>query len=599
MFTGIYDGQHLSSGITLIAGGPDANLFGDYREKLSALPRLLVDYQEDYVRDLRAVDPQHYRLRDLAFVSLNRKKNWLHYRVFEHTDYINHDNDYQERSWLLGTIDHLNRRQWINLTNWLSISVDGSLTRRTDWRTPTGGEEDAYLLNLFSIGKRRDWNFSNFTTLERITNEAGGLEKNFEFPLLAAGVLDPLNQWKMYFLGERWQGDNMLAPTDAYERSEDSAYVKYQIESKRFTGTLLTPEVELDWNRNSRLGEGEAARVGVEWRSDYRMQRVKDWLVACSAAWFDNNRSASVYSEYTARAALSNRLSSTVEIGGSQDLAVGFGDYSMNLTQHLEPTIAQSFQGEGERARSLSGTSYRSTTNAYLELTPPRSWQNRFSVYYDVVHTETDLHQFKLQHDLSYARETWRYEATTLLSEGDELGYRWLADELIALESVTGDPDLTVSHEEGFSYFPNRYWNAKGKLRVLWGQGPRGSGWLLLGEQTAAYHIYEASGIPRRWLSLEQRFDYQSVWGDDSLWYANLELYAIYYATRYLTFDAKVGVRHYGLTDQNEFEFETSAVAAFRKLQANVSYAYGRAADSSFMPGVREQRWEVGLKKFF
>ncbi|TLM65633.1 MAG: hypothetical protein FDZ69_09020 [Deltaproteobacteria bacterium] len=599
IFRGVEDGQHISSGLTLIFGGPQANLFGEYREKLAALPRLLVDYREDYVRDTKGVDPQHYRERDLAFVSLNRRNNWFHYRVFEHVDFLDEENDYEERTWLLGTVDHLNRRQWVHLTNWLMISVDGSLTRRTDWRTNLEGKESAYRLNLFSNGKRRGWGFANYTSLSRTTNDAGGIEKVFDFPVLANGEWDPQNKWKMYLLGQRWQNENAFIPGSQYERSEDSVYGKYQIESKRYPGYVLTPEVEVDWMRNSRIGDGQAARVGVELRSDNRMERAKDWLAACSAAWFDSSVSESLYTELTARLAANNRLSPTVTIGGSQDLAVGSGDYNANITKHLEPTISQSFLGEAERTRTLSGTSYRTTTTAYLELAPPAQWRNRFSVYYDLVHAGEDRHQLRLQHDASYTREQWRADILTIFSEGDELTYRWRADELTALEFVTGDPEMTFAHESGLSYQPNRTWGTQGKVRALWGTGPKGSGWLLLAEQSSAYHLYEASGLARKWLSLEQRFDYQSVWGDDSLWYASMELSAVYYVTRYLTLDADFGVRRYGLTEQNEFEFQLSAVASFRKLQANVSYAYGRADKSSFVPGVREQRWEVGLKKFF
>lgn len=599
IYVDIKDGQRVTTGITLLAGGPQANLFGNYREMLSAFPRLLVDYQETVVRDDKASDPKHYRERDLAFVSLNRKDNWFHYRVFEHTDYKQPENDYLERTWLLGTIDHLERRQWVNLTNWLSISVDGSLTRNKEWSRRNLGEEETYRFNFFSSARRRAWSFDNFLSFYRTTNDAGGLEKSFEFPVLASGEWDPLNRWKMYFIGDRWEQDDRVFAGSQFNRSEDSAYVKYQIESKRYAGRILTPEVEADWFRSSRPYEGKATRVGVELRSDNRLERAKDWLAACSAAWFDNTLGDSAYTELTAKVAASNRLSKTLEIGGSQELALGFGDYSKNITRRLVPVITEGFQDGSDRTRTLSGTSWRSTTNAYLQLTPPGRWRNRFSAYYDHIHTVTDRHQLRLQHDATYMKAPWRVTAVTILAEGDELNYRWDADELVGLETVTGVPETIFSHETDVSYTPNRFWDTKAKVRALWGEGVLGDAWLLTLHQKAAYHLYEASGVPRRWFSLEENFEYQRIWGDDSLWFAGMDLAAVYHMTRYLSLNTEIGVRHYGLTSQNEFEFEVSAVASFRKLQANVSYAYGRRDEGTFLPGVREQRWEVGLKKYF
>lgn len=602
IYQGINDGQHVTTGLTLVAGGPSANLFGEYNEMLSALPRLLIDYREDYVRDLKGGDPQHYRFRDLAFVSLNRKNNWLHYKVFDYADFMDPANDYEEKVWLLGTVDHLNRRQWVNLTNWLAISVDGSLTRRISWGTAADDSEETYRLNLFSNAKRRDWAFSNFTTLSRVTTDAvgGGVEKNFDFPLFATGVLDPLNRWRAYFLGHRME--NLSRADDASSTNgEDGVYAKLQLESKRYPGKILTPEAEVDWTRDSRRGDGQAARVGVELRSDNRLERARNWLAACSAAWFENSQTASTYTEMTARMAIDHQLSSAVKIGGSQELAVGFGDYSTNLTDHIQPTITETFETDDYQgpSRSVSGTSYRSTTNVYLELTPSGRWQNRFSIYYDLIHAGKDVHQFQLKHDASYSQPQWRAYSRTMLAEGDELNYSWQSDELPELDRYIGDPSVIFTNQAGISYWPNRFWDAKAEARTLWGKGERGDAWILAVEEAAAYHLYHNGGLARKKFSLNQNFEYQKLWSDDSLWYANMELSAIYYITNYLALESGVGVRHYGLTDQNEFEFEASAVATFRKLQAKVSYAYGRADESTFLPGVREQRWEVGLKKYF
>lgn len=78
MIGGLYGGQHVQAGATLMVGIRNGSYLGKYREILSQVPRLLIDYREDYVRDLDNDTPQHYRTRNLAFVSLNKKDNWFH-----------------------------------------------------------------------------------------------------------------------------------------------------------------------------------------------------------------------------------------------------------------------------------------------------------------------------------------------------------------------------------------------------------------------------------------------------------------------------------------------------------------------------------------
>jgi len=600
VYIGIRNGQHVTSGATLVAGDRLGAIVGDYREYLAALPRLLVDYREDYVRDTKSDEPQHYRSRDLAFVSLNRKDNWFHYKIYDYTDFNDSTNDFQERVWLLGTVDHLNRRKWINLTNWLKLSVDGSLTRIDGAQQRLyGGGSDQYRLNLFSSAKRRNWNADNFTSMSRTTYKSGEMEKTFDFPFFAQGQMDPLHRWKLIFLGSSWEEDNMLLPGSDLGRKEDSLYTKFQLESKHYPGRILTPEGEVDWRRDN-VGDGQAARFGIELRSDNPQKRTRDWQLAYSIARFESSQAESAYHEQVAIAAANYHPSGTVSYGGSQELAVGSGDYATNSTSHMAPTISRHLALENQlEERSLTGTSYRSTTNAYLELTPPGRWRNRFDFSYDLLHVESSLHQLQAIHRLVYAHNQLRFDTETVWAEGDNLGYPWQFNELSGLETVTGNPDMFFSHVARVNYMPNRYWDTSGQLQALWGTGERADGWLLGGEQQAAFHLFESSGIPRRWFSLEERFNYQRIMNSDSLWYAEMEIAASYYATRYLTFEGLCAVRHYGISQQEEFEFEAAVSTVFSKFEARLAYAYGQLSKETFLPGIKEQRWEIGLKKTF
>lgn len=598
IYNGLNNGQYVTSGLTLLAGGEGANLFGGYREELAALPRLLVDYREEYVRNVDTGDEQHYRTRDLAFVSLNRRNNWFHYKVFEHTDFNDSTNDYTERVWLLGTIDHINRRHWINLTNWLKISVDASLTR-TDSPGFLRENDETYRLNLFSIAQRRQWNFSNFTTLSRLSDDTGKLEKDFDFPFFASGQLDPLHDWRLTLIGTRWEDGNRLQSAARYENSEDTLYGGFQLENRRFSGKILTSSVELDWLSDTQRGDGQAARLGFELQSSRYKGQPGKWLAAYSVAWFDSNTAETSYTEQVAVVSGDTQLSPAVTIGARQEVALGVGGYSSNTTNRLTPTISQGFLGELDQERNLDGTTYRAVSSAYLEFHPSARWGHRFDAYYDFLHIEEDRYQVKLNHDLRYSQGTFYLNATTFLEEGDELSYDWMADELTDLEWATGEPEILFSHRTEVGYSPNRFWQTEVWGQALWGSGPKGDGWTVGLEQNSTYHLFEARGLTREWMTLMERIKYQGIWGNDSAWYALVELSTSYYPTRYLSFGAYANLQHFSLTDENEYELGVSTTVQFAKLQATASYAYGQLDSGSFVPGVKEHRWGLGIKKLF
>lgn len=611
---GLYNGEHIANGFTLIVGESTLAGYGGYRGNLTAFPRLLVDFSEINVRDTEGTDdPAHYRIRDLAMVSLNRKHNWFHYKMFEYTDYIDPVNNEKERVLLLGTVDHLDRRQWINLTNWLKISVDGSLSRYEGVASEgLTGKEEVYRLNLFNEGKRQDWRYANYTGLARRTTNTGELDKEFDFPVYASGQLDPLNKWRFAFLGSRWEEKNQLTLSDL--RKEDSVYARYQLESQRSADLLLIPGAEAEWGRTFQEGVGRGARLAVELRNDDPLKiKRRNWRLYYSVARFEHEADdfagrdpvgagdSAVFHEQSANAALTLRLSESATFSCSQELAIGSGDYAANGLDHIGSTIARGYRGDpADEERTLSGTVWRSTTDLALELTPPGRWRNLFSAYYDHIDEDgTVSHQTQGDHDLVYSRGNFYLRGHTRLAEGDGLSWSWDSRNISPLDYRLGAPDWFLSHGLRVDYSPNPYWFLKGEGGAIWGEGNRGEGGAAYVKEATTFHLYESVGVPRRWLSFTQEFRYDKAWGRQSLWFAELGASVNYYPTRYLSLNAGIDMKHYSITDINEFRYELSAVASFRKLQANVSYIYGQIEDDAFFPGIREQRWEVGLKKIF
>ena len=162
---GIDNGLHVTSGATLIAGVKNGMTNG-YNEVLRHFPMLMLDYRDEINKDLASLTPVDTHLSRLAFVSLNKKDNWFHYRYVTFTDKLDSNNNYIETQIQLGTVDHNLNRRWIDFTNWLSVSADGQFTKHL-WEQ-TQQNYDEFSLNLFGIARRQLWevrSFSNFTEL--------------------------------------------------------------------------------------------------------------------------------------------------------------------------------------------------------------------------------------------------------------------------------------------------------------------------------------------------------------------------------------------------------------------------------------------------
>ena len=95
-------GENRQSGFSMMIGIRNGNYLGRYRQLLSKFPRLFIDYTDSFVRNTDGLFPQHYVYRDLAFVSLNKKDNWFHYRMRTYKDYFNPEENTSTKSIMLG-----------------------------------------------------------------------------------------------------------------------------------------------------------------------------------------------------------------------------------------------------------------------------------------------------------------------------------------------------------------------------------------------------------------------------------------------------------------------------------------------------------------
>lgn len=234
--TGINDGLHIESGATLIAGVKNGMTNG-YNEILRHFPMIMLDYKDQINRDLRSDSPVDTRLSRLAFVSLNKKDNWFHYRYTTYKDNINSNNDYSERQFQLGTVDEHLARRWIDFSNWLQVSADLQLTKRINNNLSENYEETD--LNLFFQARRRSWEARSYNNFNRYREDNGKLTSRTTAPLNVFGIINPEVSWSTRALYKETHDnagahlENLLAGyrVDGFKRSLFTLSHNFDVES--------------------------------------------------------------------------------------------------------------------------------------------------------------------------------------------------------------------------------------------------------------------------------------------------------------------------------------------------------------------------------
>jgi len=603
-------GQHVETGIRFWGGIKNGSYLGLYRETLAHLPKLLIDYKDTYVRNLEALNQEHYHLRDLAFVSLNKKDNWFHYRVNQYKDLIDSTNDYEDRIYMIGTVDHTLMRQWINLTNWIQVSVDGSLEQYD----AQDRLEDSYRLNLFTKAQRNSWVLSNFTSYERnlesfkVGNRPDKLKKILEIPVLASGQYDSLNRWRMslYHKSEEDSyGNSVTTPL----WNEHISYATYQLESQRPSGNIATSTVFLDTKRSTRDGQnGMSARAEIELRTDSRRDLPTAWLAKYAVSLFDNQDRGDTFIEQELALSADRQASSELRFGGSQRLILGFGDYKADSTEYLRSRLSGAAGNTSSEDNDVSGTSWRSLTNLFLELNSSPRLRHRFAADVDFIsRNEGRLSQLNLSHNLRYDDRDLSASWLNNYVTGDDVVYPVYQSKLGLLQYLAGIPDWSFASVGTIAYSPRRNWSTGGTAGFVWVEGTTGSTGMAFVDQKATYTVFSESGLQRRIFELQQDLFYEHYTNIDSErspngtpWYAGLRLVASYFPYQLLTISSRVEFRHYGLTGSNVTEYGVTAEVPFEKFQVQVAYEYGVAdKDCLETAAVKEQRWEIDIKKTF
>lgn len=607
--TDINNGTHLTTGITLEAGVQNGHYQGQFRDMLATLPRLLIDYKQNVVRDVKGPNPRNYVDRDLAFVSLNKKNNWFHYRRFEHIDKLDSEQNTSEDIFLLGTIDHTNRRQWVNLTNWIQVSTDLSYTNSSSNRNQAGLDNSKrYDANFFVKAQRTRWELDNFTSYSRIRTQ-DRLEQNLDVPFFARGELNRDTSWRFQLESLRYEDESQVS---SFSREREGVYLRGQVETFRQARYLMRPMLELETKSGSE-GKGQSGRASLELYSNRNYRSNSDlfasYEVLYNSGTGDVTNADVSYVEQKLHLRMESQAGTLFRLGAEEQVVYGTGQYDSSVSDRINADLGgvASFNGG---TGSFDDTLFRSTSSGFVEMTLLQGLKNRFGADYDLIESDTVTgRQLSLNHRLDY-------------NNGGAFSVYWINNYVIG-DGMPGseiNPGAgTASQIDGTATsqvdFDNSYATT---LRLRHTQGRAAQFQLTLDyeqfnykngdsadrasiDESYEYTFWHVNGRIRRLLTLGQKAEYTKT-TSLATEPEELQAYSVY-ASYYPTYNTLLSARlRYELDDLQDTETLLTFLSAgmnFQKFQASVDYSYGRRPETATNPDVLEHKWEVKVKKTF
>lgn len=615
IFTDVDDGTHQDMGATLLLGIRNGSYLGAYRDVLSQLPRLLIDYKQSEVEDTHSTfDKTHYLTRDLAFVSLNKKDNWVHLRMRDHSDFLNPFNDTATKQVMVGTVDHVMARQWVNMTNWIKVSGDLSYTLE---KKVAVDPVHTYLMNMFVVGQR---NGVASTVYSRFSRENDGrfLDYEAEIPMNVTVDFDRDTRFRSRFIYESKEtsllAGQFLESNDPFANFNVGAadftdlYIDNQLELLRSRRIIVKPRLEVESRQQGDNRDGLATRLGAEVQSNSQLNKSFLWLGGYALTVTRSNdatRDATgtfIQNEIYGRG--DKNLSRALRVGGRSSLTVGSGEGRQGVGFRI-PTMSGGLSGGAGSSDNVDSSYGGMLTRGDLSLFLDHRYQrlgNRLEVGFEFFSgDDVTTQRSTLQHALSYHETAHRFDWQSTLSVGEKIAsyasvnFDYLGAKNIDNNSAIWESKLT------YQYDPNRSAGLTLIGDIRGSQGDDDNLAYRLAEKLF-YRIFTSNGIVRRLAEFSEEIGYEkvtlSVDGRGTSLFGRFS--ALYFPTRY--FYAKLGsevVAYLGSSAQQHishgevgFDFEKL------KLAANYSQAY-KDRESALLPEIKEERWEVKVKKIF
>ena len=590
--TGIMDGIHSDSGATLVMGVKNGMTNG-YNEILRHFPMLMLDYRDTINHDLQSTSPINDRLSRLAFVSLNKKDNWFHYRLITYNDYINPENNYKETQFQLGTVDQAMQRRWIDFTNWLSVSADGQLTKRTSGATASSSTAisststqltDSFTefdLNLFGVAQRSSWEARSFNNFNRIREDNGRITYRTSAPLYANGTVSADTSWNTRFSykndrdnqSNNFEDINVGYRIDTFKRSTFTLSQQLDVEKATSNNTdMLITSGALETTSTARLSRilSFGASYNIRNYSYNNSTNFLDQMLRATATYTPSNQTRWVLSQIT-------RLTN----GTSQYINSSLLGATLTAPQYTSP---RSYLSTG-------GPSVQSITGLSFFWSPLPRLNASVAINEDIYLPKNAPQSFQ----------------TNLIQSIDYSGANFKLTSRNTLSTDNTDQTTSVNAFNSYNradYTFSRSLDAHGSITYNKAIGNSNESNALSCEQALNYYYYSTRGVARRLFEINELIDhvenstsanmnyYSSITRNR---YTDFSLGAKYYPLRQLLLAAGSKYTFFNNVDDHTLTYFGSIGLNYRLLQANVEYIYGTAKAD----GRIEKKLTANVKKTF
>jgi hypothetical protein len=543
---------------------------------------ILIDYKDTINRDLRSMSPVDTRLSRLAFVSLNKKDNWFHYRHTMFEDKINNSNNYIENEVQLGTVDQYMSRRWIDFSNWLKVSTDLQFSKRKS-NYQTNAIEDINL-NLFIVGERANWNARTFTTFNRNKDENNKLSYQATLPLYASGVVNQDVSWnartsyqnnhEIDALGITSNFSNTLLGyrVDAFKRALFTLSQSFDVEASQTNTSdlvMLSGSIEtFSTNRYSRL-----VTLGASYN-------IKNSLTSSSVA----SKSDFLEQRLELRGAYAPTNTLRFEMTQSNTLTHGTFTSFDGTTRNSQTLLSQYVNPRSMLTNNIGSETFHSVTTLGASWTP-RPRLNMTLTLSEDVYKSTVLGVSPVTNiisGLSFTNDAWNLSNLLKYTHGS---VEFADDNANALSNSAS---LRYTHSRNLDASVGASYSATSSKGETFYDSTF--------EQRLNYNYFTRSGVSRKLLEFNESL--LLLDGTDNLKRGlnkSLTLGCKYYPISMLTLSTGLGYSYVSSISDYTVVWNAAAAANFKLLQASLDFVHGLRK----LDGARENKFTGNIRRSF
>ena len=567
----VHNGTNITTGLLLTIGLKNSMSNG-YYSVFKDLPKLLVDYWDNIRQDTSADTAVDTRQRRLAVV-LNKKENWIHYRRNTYDDYLQPTQSLDEQKIIIGQIDESLDRQWVDLTNWIKISADGTFMKRVDAGGVLTNETD---VNLMTILTREKWQARTINSYSHAQATDGTYTYSSRNPVYLSGIWGSDADWltRFNYGVDKWQyaTSSPLSQTDTYGSVQLNTFKR-----SNFTLSTMVGLESFEQNQDKSF----VSELRVESASTRRFSDTVSLVGSYDVKWVRSEGSVngdSIVQTLSGSAVyrLSNRV--TAELG--QEFDAGSGARNTN-----SGTIIITPQTADSRFGSIPDSYVRSYSRARLNWAVSERLQTLAAATQDFVMESGNQTSSltSLTHMLTYRQAGLNVETELRYSR---MSGRENSDGVLAGASASYVISRATSAGMKARYSYDRVAGsaANKELEVL---------------QNLGHNYFSYSGQGRKLLELVETFRYLQREGIINETRKTAKLNARYFPTRHIYLAGSLAyswVNYFG--DSTEFAGTSEVGVEYSKLQASLGYSYGRRDGQSYDNRI-DKRFAANLRKQF